>query len=84
VTTVPILPTVGCAVITKNEERNLLNCLQSVNWVGEGVVIDAESSDRTAYLARGGGRNKKTGAMPVSLFCLLQTVSLLEDIQPVS
>ena len=54
-TTVSTLPTVACVVITKNEERNLPDCLQSVHWVDEGVVIDAESSDRTADLAREGG-----------------------------
>ena len=58
-TTVPTLPTVACAVITKNEERHLQDCLQSVNWVDEGVVIDAESSDRTADLARGGGAKQE-------------------------
>ena len=32
-------------VIAKNEKRNLQDCLQSVNWVDEVVVIDAESGD---------------------------------------
>lgn len=50
-TMVLALPTVACVVITKNEERNHQDCLQSVHWVDEGVVIDAESSDRAADLA---------------------------------
>ena len=54
-TTVSTLPTVACVVITKNEEHILPDCLQPVHWVDKGVVIDAESSDRTADLARGGG-----------------------------
>lgn len=54
-TTVSTLPTVACVVITKDEERNLQDCLQSVHWVDEVVVIDAESSDRTGDLARGDG-----------------------------
>ncbi len=49
------LPTVACVAITKNEERNLPDCLQSVHWVDEVVVIDAESSNCTADLAQGDG-----------------------------
>ena len=58
------LPTVACVVITKNEERNLQDCLQSVHWVDAAVESDAESNERMADLARGGGRKKETGAMP--------------------
>ena len=58
-TSVSGLPTVACVVITKNEERNHQDCLQSVHWVDEGVVIDAESSDCTADLARGGGAKER-------------------------
>jgi glycosyltransferase involved in cell wall biosynthesis len=39
-------------VITRNEERNIVECLQSVAWADDIVVVDAESSDRTAELAR--------------------------------
>jgi len=38
--------------ITKNEERNIEACLQSVGWVDQIIVVDAESSDRTQELAR--------------------------------
>lgn len=50
-TTVSTLPTVACVVITKNQEHNLPDRLQSVHWIDEVVEIDAESSDRTADLA---------------------------------
>jgi glycosyltransferase involved in cell wall biosynthesis len=36
------LSTVACVVTTKNEERNLQDCLQSVHWVDEVVVFEAK------------------------------------------
>jgi glycosyltransferase involved in cell wall biosynthesis len=38
-------------VITKNEAHNLRDCLSSLNWVHEIVVLDAESEDGTADIA---------------------------------
>src|SRR5262245_11194436 len=46
------LPTVTCVVITKNEEENIRDCLRSVQWVNELIVVDAESTDRTVEIAR--------------------------------
>ena len=43
---------VSVVVITKNEEHNLHECLQSVRWADEIVVVDAESTDRTVEVAR--------------------------------
>ena len=48
-------PTVACVVITKNEERNIADCLASVQWVDDIIVVDAESRDRTVELARASG-----------------------------
>ncbi len=39
-------------VITKDEERNIRDCLESVRWVQDLIVVDAESSDRTVDIAR--------------------------------
>jgi glycosyltransferase involved in cell wall biosynthesis len=39
-------------VITKNEERNLGACLESVGWADEIVVVDAQSADRTVEVAK--------------------------------
>ena len=39
-------------VITLNEEKNISDCLGSVAWADELVVVDARSSDRTRELAR--------------------------------
>ena len=41
------------AVITKNEEKNILDCLRTVEWAGEIVVLDDGSTDRTVDIARG-------------------------------
>lgn len=43
---------VSIIVIAKNEEKRLGECLQSVSWAQEIIVIDDESADRTAELAR--------------------------------
>ena len=40
-------------VITYNEEDSIARCLDSVRWAEELVVVDAESSDATAEIARG-------------------------------
>jgi glycosyltransferase involved in cell wall biosynthesis len=50
-----ILSSIGCVIITKNEESNIQGCLASVDWTAERIVVDAESSDRTAELARAAG-----------------------------
>ena len=42
----------SATVITKNEERNIVRCLRSLDFADEIVVIDAESTDRTVELAR--------------------------------
>ena len=48
-------PSLACVIITKNEEANIQECLASVNWTTERIVVDAESTDRTAELARAAG-----------------------------
>ncbi len=47
--------TLACVVITKNEERNIADCLRSVQWADELIVVDAESGDKTVELARSCG-----------------------------
>ena len=39
-------------VLTKNEENNIADCLDSVKWADDLVVVDDESSDRTIEIAR--------------------------------
>jgi glycosyltransferase involved in cell wall biosynthesis len=38
--------------LTKDEERNIVGCLESVAWADEIIVIDSGSTDRTVELAR--------------------------------
>jgi glycosyltransferase involved in cell wall biosynthesis len=45
----------SAVVITKNEERNLARCLESVKFADEIVVIDSHSTDRTVEIARSYG-----------------------------
>jgi glycosyltransferase involved in cell wall biosynthesis len=56
--------TVGCVVITKNEEANIQDCLNSVQWMDELVVVDAESCDKTVELARACGAKVSVRAWP--------------------
>ncbi len=44
--------TIASITITKNEEKNIRACLDSLRWVDEMVVVDAESTDRTVELAK--------------------------------
>jgi glycosyltransferase involved in cell wall biosynthesis len=39
-------------IITFNEEKNIRDCLQSVAWADEIVVVDSKSTDRTVEIAR--------------------------------
>ena len=43
---------ISVTVITKNEARNIEDCLRSVAWAQEIVVVDQFSSDGTAEMAR--------------------------------
>lgn len=39
-------------VITHNEEKNIGDCLESVKWAGEIVVVDAYSNDKTVEICK--------------------------------
>ncbi len=43
---------ISVVVITKNEEGNISECLQSVAWCNDIVVVDAESEDATVTSAK--------------------------------
>ncbi len=43
---------ISVIIITHNEEENISPCLESVAWADDLVVVDAQSRDRTAELAR--------------------------------
>src|SRR5258705_4648171 len=42
---------VSVLIPTKNEEKNIVKCLDSVSWADEVYVIDSHSADRTAEIA---------------------------------
>ena len=44
---------IAAVVITKDEQNNIADCLESVRWADELIVVDAESQDRTVELAKG-------------------------------
>lgn len=43
---------ISVAIITKDEEKNIREALQSVQWADEIIVVDANSTDRTADICR--------------------------------
>jgi glycosyltransferase involved in cell wall biosynthesis len=44
--------TISAVVICGNEEANIADCLESVKWCDEIVVVDSMSADRTPEIAR--------------------------------
>ncbi len=43
---------ITAVIIAKNEEKRIGECLQSLNWVNKIIVIDNNSTDRTASIAK--------------------------------
>jgi len=41
------MTTISAIIITKNEEANIRDCLESLAWVDEIIVVDSGSTDRT-------------------------------------
>ncbi len=48
-------PRLSVTIIARNEERDLPDCLASVSFADEIVVVDSGSSDRTLEIARAAG-----------------------------
>ncbi len=48
-------PKLTAIILTKNEEKNIADCIASVQWADEVVVFDSFSQDRTAEIAREAG-----------------------------
>jgi glycosyltransferase involved in cell wall biosynthesis len=46
------MPKLSVIVPTCNEEMNIVDCLESVKWADEIIVVDSGSTDRTVELAR--------------------------------
>ncbi len=43
---------ISVVIITKNEEKNILDCLESVLWADEIVIVDDNSEDRTLEVVK--------------------------------
>ncbi len=43
---------VSAIVLTKNEEKNIKDCLESIKWVDEIIIIDDSSSDKTIEISK--------------------------------
>jgi glycosyltransferase involved in cell wall biosynthesis len=46
---------ISVLILTRNEERNLLRCLESVKWSDDVLVLDSYSTDRTVEIAKSAG-----------------------------
>jgi glycosyltransferase involved in cell wall biosynthesis len=46
---------ISILILTKNEEKDLTGCLQSVSWSDDVHVLDSHSTDRTVDVARSSG-----------------------------
>ena len=47
-----LLPEVSVAIVTHNEEQNIRECLESVQWADDIVVVDDFSTDATPEICR--------------------------------
>jgi len=43
---------ISVVIITGNEENNIKDCLKSVQWADEIIVVDSESADSTVQIAK--------------------------------
>ncbi len=73
------------AIITRNEEKHISSCLESLSWADEILVVDAGSEDRTASICRAEGKawsgktrvlvRNWTGFRDQRTYCLEQAVN---------
>jgi glycosyltransferase involved in cell wall biosynthesis len=43
---------ISAIVVTYNEEKNITDCLQTINWVDEIIIVDSNSTDQTISKAK--------------------------------
>lgn len=46
------MPSLSVIIITKNEEKRIARCLQSIQWADEIIVLDSGSTDNTVAICR--------------------------------
>lgn len=49
---------ISVIILTRNEEANIVDCLESVAWADEIVIVDNDSTDRTVELVKKFGVKK--------------------------
>jgi len=58
---------ISAIIVTKNEEKNIRNCLRSLNWTDEIIVIDQSSTDKTVGICK--EFTDKVFIVPAKGFC---------------
>src|ERR1035437_6486734 len=43
---------ISVIILSKNEEKNILDCLETVNWADEIIIVDDNSIDRTIEITK--------------------------------
>lgn len=43
---------ISTVLIVRNEEKNIVRCLESIKWVDEIILVDQSSTDKTVELAK--------------------------------
>ena len=46
------MPSVSVIIITKNEEYCIRQCLESVSWADEIIIVDSQSTDKTLQICK--------------------------------
>jgi len=46
------MTTISAVILARNEENNIRYCLETISWCNEIVVVDMDSTDKTAVIAR--------------------------------
>lgn len=54
---------ISVIILTKNEEKNIKDCLESVSWCDEKIVVDDGSTDRTCEIAKKYGASVFTNTL---------------------
>ena len=50
---------ISVVILTKNEEKNILDCLESISWADEVIIVDDFSEDRTLEVSQSSPFKKK-------------------------